>query len=251
MSTTQTWISDRYIKTAGFVAELGMPVLELLTPQRGEKILDLGCGDGRLTEKLVALGCDVIGIDASQEMINTAQGRGLNVRLMDARYLTFAEQFDAVFSNAALHWIKEAHLVIASVWQVLKAGGRFVGEFGGGHNVAKVRAVLHQSMAKRGINAQDIDPWYFPSRGEYKHNLERQGFEVNYIELIPRPTPISTDLVVWMENFTESFTKVLPAEEQQPFLYEVQEALRPELCNEQGEWSVDYVRLRFAASKPA
>ena len=108
-----------------------MPVVEWLNPQAGERILDLGCGDGALTLKLKALGCEVVGVDSSPELVHVAQALGLDARLMDGQNLQFKAEFDAVLTNAALHWMKQPDAVIQGVGQALKPGGRFVGEFGG------------------------------------------------------------------------------------------------------------------------
>ncbi len=251
MANLQTWNPEGYVTNAGFVAELGRPVVDLLNPMPEERILDLGCGDGRLTEKLVAIGCQVVGVDTSVELIEAAQARGLDAQMMDGRYLTFNNEFDAVFTNAALHWIKEADAVVKGVWQSLKSGGRFVGEFGGVHNVATVRQALHQALNARGLDAAAADPWYFPAPAEYKERLTSQGFMVSYIELIPRPTPLPGDIVGWLETFCQAFTKRLPVDQHDDFLNEVREIVRPTLCNKDGQWTADYVRLRFAASKPA
>lgn len=248
--TKQTWNPERYAKHAGFVATLGMPVVELLNPQPGERILDLGCGDGALTLKLVEMGCDVVGIDGSAEQIAAAQAHGLNARVMDGQALTFEPEFDAVFSNATLHWLKEADATIYGVWRALKPGGRFVAEFGGGDNVSQIRAALHTALRKRYIDPETVDPWYFPSPEAYRSKLEAHGFRVDSIQLIPRPTPLPGDLIPWLETFGESFTNALPVEARQDFLIEVRESLRPQLCDSTGNWTADYVRLRFAATKP-
>ena len=250
MQHTQTWHPDRYANNAGFVAELGLPVVDLLDPQPGEHILDLGCGDGVLTEKLAALGCAVIGVDFSAEQIAAAQGRGLNARVVDAHSLNFTSQFDAVFSNAALHWMKHPQAVIAGVWRALKAGGRFVGELGGQGNVATVRNALHRALKQRGLDPTAYDPWFFPAPAEYQHMLTAQGFEVTFMELIPRPTPLPGDISGWLETFGESFIFALPLAARAEFINEIREAIRPQLCDSQGHWTVDYVRLRFAAHKP-
>ncbi|MGE3317048.1 MAG: methyltransferase domain-containing protein [Planctomycetaceae bacterium] len=244
----QHWDPNRYARNAGFVAELGMPVVELLDPKPGERILDLGCGDGVLTAKLQALGCDVVGVDASADQIEAAKARGLDARVVDATALPFNREFDAVFSNAVLHWIKRPDDVIAGVARGLRPGGRFVGEFGGSTNVAAVVGALTTALARRGFDAASINPWYFPTPDEYRTKLEAKGFEVRHIELFPRPTPIPGNVIDWLETFGETFTKALPEQERAPFLAEVQEALRPKLCDADGKWTVDYVRLRFAAT---
>jgi trans-aconitate methyltransferase len=248
--TAQMWYPERYIRNAGFVAQLGLPVVELLDPQPGEQVLDLGCGDGWLTEKLVEAGCQVVGVDSSAEQITAAQARRLEAYVMDGRQLTFNEAFDAVFSNAALHLMKQPEPVIRGVWRALKPGGRFVGEFGGHGNVIKIMTALHQGLARRGVDSETAHPWYFPTPEAYQELLETQGFQVTYIALIPRPTPLPGDMIGWLETFAESFIFSLPEPERRAYLEEVQEQVRPYLCDAEGRWQADYVRLRFAAVKP-
>ena len=243
----QSWDPERYARNARFVAELGLPVVDLLAPRPGERILDLGCGDGVLTEKLVELGCEVVGVDFSPEQIEAARHRGLNARVADGQQLAFVREFDAVFSNAALHWMKRPDDVIAGVSRALRPGGRFVGEFGGAGNVALIERALTEALALRGIDAAAFHPWYFPSPDEYRAKLEAHGFEVRHIELFPRPTPLPGSMTDWLETFAESFARGVAPPERPAFLAGVQDALRPRRCDESGRWTVDYVRLRFAA----
>lgn len=249
MNTQQTWDPERYARNARFVADLGAPVLELLAPQAGERILDLGCGDGALTAKLAAMGCDVVGVDASAPQIAAAQKLGLNARVMSGEALEFENEFDAVFSNAALHWMRDAAKVIAGVHRGLRPGGRFVAELGGHGCVAKIRRALVEGLNRRGFDGASASPWYFPMVEEYSQELTRGGFSVSYIALIPRPTPLPGDITGWLETFAESFTSVLPPEDRPAYIAEVREALRPELCDSEGRWTADYTRLRFAATK--
>jgi SAM-dependent methyltransferase len=223
---TQTWKADRYAHNARFVADLGAPVLAFLAPQPGEKILDLGCGDGALTEKLVATGADVVGVDASAAMVEAARAKGLNAEVMDGGALTFDGVFDAVFSNAALHWMLDPNAVIAGVRRALKPGGRFVAEFGGHGNVAAITVALIAALERRGIDGQSRNPWF---------------------ELLPRPTPLPTDITGWLDTFGENFFRAVPAAERDAVKQEVVALLRPCLCDERGNWTADYVRLRFAA----
>ena len=250
MNARQTWDPDRYARNARFVSDLGMPVVELLAPKPGERILDLGCGDGALTEKLVAMGCTVVGVDGSAPQIVAAGARGLDCRVMDGEHLTFDGEFDAVFSNAALHWMKHADAVIAGVWRALKPGGRFVAECGGHGCVATIERALVTALDRRGIDGAHVNPWYFPTTEDYGARLQAQGFRVDFIALIPRPTPLPGDITGWLETFAESFTAVLPAAERAAFIAEVRDAVRPSLCDAEGNWTADYVRLRFAATKP-
>lgn len=250
-ATRQTWNPHLYSEHGRFVSDLGQQVVELLAPRPAERILDLGCGDGALTQKLADSGCRVTGVDASAEMVAAAQSRGLDACMMDARGLPFEQTFDAVFTNAALHWIKQPDEVIAGVWRALRPGGRFVGECGGHGNVVTIVAALESAIAKRGVNATTVNPWYFPGDEEYRWRLETRGFSVNTIELFPRPTPLPGDIVGWLETFAQSFTAVLPVSERDAFLREVAALCRPKLCDAEGRWTADYVRLRFAATKPS
>ena len=250
-TTAQTWDPERYARNARFVSDLGAPVVELLAPRPGERILDLGCGDGALTEKLVDLGCRVVGVDASAPQIAAARARGLDARVASGEGLDFDDEFDAVFSNAALHWMKRADLVIDGAWRALAPGGRFVAECGGDGCVATIVAALSAALERRGRDARAANPWYFPTVADYRARLEARGFVVTSIALIPRPTPLPGDVTGWLETFAESFSSVLPEGERAAFLAEVQDALRPDLCDDEGRWTADYVRLRFAATKPA
>jgi SAM-dependent methyltransferase len=250
MTPVQTWDPERYARNARFVADLGAPVVELLAPRAGERILDLGCGDGVLTAKLAAMGCEVVGVDGSAAQVDAAQKLGLDARVMDGEKLSFAGEFDAVFSNAALHWMRNPDAVIAGAWRALRPGGRFVAEFGGHGCVAKIKKALVDALDRRGIDGDGAVPWYFPTVEEYSAKLKVAGFSINYIALIPRPTPLPGDVTGWLETFAESFTACLPSSERPAFISEVQEALRPLLCDEKGKWTADYVRLRFAAVRP-
>lgn len=243
----QSWDPKRYAQNARFVAELGAPVVELLAPRAGERILDLGCGDGVLTEALKNLGCEVVGVDASAEQIAAARRRGLDARVVDGESLPFDGEFDAVFSNAALHWMKQADAVIAGVKRALRPGGRFVGEFGGAGNVARVEAGIEAALRRRGIDPAPLDPWYFPTPEEYGAKLRAQGFTVESIALIDRPTDLPGSLTDWLETFAEPFVLALPPADRDAFRLEVQESVRPDLCDTNGRWKADYVRLRFAA----
>ena len=249
MSQPQSWDPERYARNARFVSDLGAPVVELLRPMPGERILDLGCGDGALTEKLVELGCEVVGVDGSAEQVEGARARGLDARVMNGEELAFDSEFDAVFSNAAMHWMRRADSVIAGVRRALRAGGRFVAEFGGHGCVRTIASALEAALDRRGIDGKGRNPWYFPTDVDYRQRLEAGGFRVDSIALIPRPTPLPGDVGGWLETFAESFISALPPAERPAFLAEVTEVLRPKLCDAAGQWTADYVRLRFAARK--
>jgi trans-aconitate methyltransferase len=245
----QSWDPERYARNARFVADLGMPVVELLAPRPGERILDLGCGDGALTAKLVELGCRVVAVDSSAEQIQAARKRDLAASVMDGERLSFSDEFDAVFSNAALHWMKRADDVIAGVHRALKPGGRFVGECGGAGCVQTIRRALVTALNRRGVDGESRVPWYFPTPGDYATRLEAAGFRVDSIALIPRPTPLPGDVVGWLETFGENFTNALPAEARVEYLQEVRSELEPKLRDASGTWVADYIRLRFVATK--
>jgi trans-aconitate methyltransferase len=249
MSQATSWNPESYAKNARFVSDLGQPLLQLLDAQPGELILDLGCGDGALTEKIAGYGCAVIGIDASFPQLKAARERSLNAVMMDGHQLCFQRRFDAVFTNAALHWMKQPETVVAGVANSLKAGGRFIGEFGGKGNVAKIRSALHVALRRRAIDPTSIDPWYYPSPEEYSELLSKAGFIVTYIELIPRPTKLPGDILDWLEVFAQPFTQAVPEPERARFLQEVRTELATCLRDDAGNWFADYVRLRFKATK--
>jgi SAM-dependent methyltransferase len=244
----QVWQAEQYSEHAHFVPALGQPVLELLSPTAGQRILDLGCGDGVLTQKIALTGASVVGVDPSSDMITAARKLGLDARLLDGLNLPFTREFDAVFSNAALHWMKsDPDAVIAGVARALKPGGRFVAEMGGHGCVAAITVAIVAVMGRRGIDVKGAIPWYFPTVEEYCPRLKRGGFYVDYIELIPRPTPLPTDMAGWLEVFAAAFFSRLSSAQRAAARDEVVDLLRPVLCDSQGRWTGDYIRLRFAA----
>ena len=234
MSSGQTWDPAVYARNARFVSHLGGPVLELLAPRAGERILDLGCGDGALTRRLVDLGCHVVAVDSSAPQVEAAKALGLDARVMDAEGLPFSEEFDAVFSNAVLHWIKRADPMIAAVHRALTPRGRFVAECGGFGCVDQIRIALVSAMNRRGIDGDALVPWYFPTPADYGARLEQAGFRVDSIALIPRPTPLPGDIVGWLETFAHSFLKALPETSRAAYLDEVRDALEPQLRDSDG-----------------
>ena len=248
-NTNQSWDPDAYARNARFVSDLGAPVVDLLAPQAGERILDLGCGDGALTATLAAMGCNVVGVDSSAPQVEACRRLGLDARVADGERLGFDAEFDAVFSNAAIHWMKPVDDVIAGVWRALRPGGRFVAEFGGHGCVETIKRALLDALRRRGIDGAAFNPWYFPTVEDYSARLARRGFAVRYIALIPRPTPLPTEINGWLETFAQSFMAPLEKRDRAAFIDDVRESLRPKLCGGDGRWFADYVRLRFAADK--
>ncbi|MFZ1415200.1 MAG: methyltransferase domain-containing protein [Defluviicoccus sp.] len=244
---SQIWSADAYAENAAYVPALGADVLALLDPRPGERILDLGCGDGVLSERIAAAGAQVIGVDASADMVAAARRRGVDARVMDGHALGFSSAFDAVFSNAALHWMKEPDRVLEGVRRALCPSGRFVGEMGGLGNVAAVRAALCRALEEDGIDAAQLDPWYFPSAEEYRRRLEAAGFTVETIALFPRPTVLPTGIEGWLDTFAAPFLNAVPAASRPRLRARIVELATPRLKAADGSWRADYVRLRFQA----
>ncbi|MEM9043217.1 MAG: methyltransferase domain-containing protein [Pseudomonadota bacterium] len=242
------WSAADYAKNARFVSDLGAPVLALLDPQPGESILDLGCGDGALTKRLVEAGAIVRGVDASPDMIAKAQAEGLDAEVMDAHDLSLDGPFDAVFSNAAMHWMTKPDLVIEGIARCLRPGGRLVAEFGGMGNVAAIRTAIIAVLARDyAVHTSLHEVWYFPSVAEHQARLENAGFEVAQIALIPRPTPITSDMQAWLRTLAAPALGLLPAEQRDAAAMRIQELLAPALQDGAGNWTADYIRLRFKA----
>src|SRR4051794_17173137 len=245
---TQTWSPADYRQNASFVPELGAPMIARLGPRPGERILDLGCGDGVLTAQIAESGATVVGIDASAEMVASARALGVDARIVDATALPFEAEFDAVFSNAALHWIHDADAVLTGVHRALKPGGRFIAEFGGHGNVAAVSVGVRSVLQARNIRFDW--PWYFPTATAYAPRLQAAGLVPKDLALIPRPTPLPTDMAGWLLTFGASLFAHVPEEARAVVTEEIVELLRPALRDERGVWILDYVRLRVVAAKP-
>ncbi len=250
---SNTWDADAYDGSHAFVYEYGAALLELLSPTEGERILDLGCGTGHLTAEIAAVGADVVGLDSAAEMIAEARESYPDLEFVhgDARSMAFDEPFDAVFSNAALHWIpdRDQNAVLASVREALEPGGRFVGELGGAGNVEAIASAALEELDRRGYEGEH--PWYFPSVGEYGSRLEAHDLEVRYARLFDRPTELDDGedgLRRWLEMFGDGLLEPVPADERESVIDDVEARLRPSLFAD-GTWTADYRRLRFVAVK--
>ena len=241
----QTWNPATYAQNARFVSDLGEPLIELLAPAAGERILDLGCGDGALTAKLAALGCVVVGVDASEAQVRATHARGLRSVVCQVEALPFVERFDAVFSNAVLHWVRDQHAALECIARALRPGGRFVAEFGGFGCVDHIRRALHEAVRHRGVDPLAIDPWYFPTDDEYGALLHEHGFAVETLSLFARPTPLPGEMSAWLETFAQPFLAAIAGEEKASVVDEVTERVKPVLFQDKRGWTADYVRLRL------
>jgi precorrin-6B methylase 2 len=238
----QVWDAERYRADAGFVADLGAEALALLDPRPGERVLDLGCGDGRLTARI---GAQVTGLEPDPSMAAAARALGLRVLEQDAHDPFGEAAYDAVFSNAALHWMRDPARVLAHVFRALRPGGRFVAEQGGFGNVAAVQTALNAARAARGLAA--VHPWDFPSVPRAVGRLSAAGFTVDSCVLVPRPTPLPGGMAGWLRSFAAPF--LAGVADPAGCLAEV-EARLAALHDPQAGWIADYVRLRFAARRP-
>jgi SAM-dependent methyltransferase len=247
---TQNWDPQAYGENGAFVHELAGGVLEWLAAQPGERILDLGCGDGQLTERIVATGATVVGVDASPQMVAAAQARGIAADEASAESLPYANgTFDAVFSNAALHWVRDQDAMLAEVHRVLKPGCRFVAEMGGQGNIAAIRVALAAVLERHGFGSREDGVNYFPTPEGYRRRLIRHGFAVQRIALIPRPTPLpASGMTAWLRTFRSGVLEGLPEPVRTTVVEETAALLAPALRDEEGNWVADYVRLRFIAT---
>lgn len=246
----QRWDADLYDAKHGFVTEHGRGLLDLLSPQPGERVLDLGCGTGDLAAAIAGRGATVVGLDASADMLTTAQEKYPDISFVqgDAAHFTLRDPFDAVFSNAALHWVPEADAAVRSIARVLRPGGRFVAEFGGRGNIRSIVDAVRR--AAREVVGHDIrHRWYFPSVGEYAGLLERHGLEVRFAALFDRPTPLADSdrgLRTWLTMFWADLLSEVPADRRDAVIARAEDLARPALFRD-GSWIADYRRLRVVA----
>ncbi len=246
----QIWDPQAYEKNGAFVPGLATGVLEWLDAKPGERVLDLGCGDGQLTRRIAATGASVTGVDSSPSMVEAARARGVAAEVGHAETLPFADRsFDAVFSNAALHWVHDQDAMMEQVYRVLKPGGRFVAEMGGHGNIAAIRVAFMAVLNRHGLAERELEENYYPTPEEYARRLAAHGFAVERMELIPRPTPLSAGMDAWFRTFRRGVLASLAEHERDAVVDETVALLAPALRDAEGNWTADYVRLRFAARR--
>jgi SAM-dependent methyltransferase len=249
MDMTQVWDPHLYGVNGAFVHQMAGGVLEWLAPRDGEAILDLGCGDGQLTQRIAASGARVVGVDASAEMAEAARARGVQASVADAAALPFEDAaFDAVFSNAVLHWVRDQDGMMGEVRRVLRPGGRFVAEMGGHGNIAAIHVALKAVLARHGYEEREMGVNYYPTAEAYTRRLERHGFRIAQMALIPRPTPLPGGMEGWLRTFRSGVIDGLPAQLRATVVEETAKLLASALRDEDGNWIADYVRLRFVAT---
>ena len=258
VNAASRWSAKDYAQTGAFVPALGAAALQLLDPRPGELILDVGCGDGVLTERIVEAGARVIGIDSSAEMIEAARARGIHAFVADAEALGSDQQvqrfgrFDAAFSNAALHWMLDPDAVANGIHAVLGSGGRFVGEMGGAGNIATLRAGIREEAIGRGYPLPAEDPQWYPTIEEFTSVYRRAGFSDVEARLVDRPTDLAAGIQGWLRAFRSGLFDVamVPESERDEIGEAIERRLAPSLRRADGSYFADYVRLRFAMRKP-
>jgi SAM-dependent methyltransferase len=254
VNTASRWSPADYARNAAFVPALGDAVLGLLAPRPGELILDVDCGDGVLTARIAAAGANVIGLDSSSEMVEAARARGIDAFVADAEAMDLERfgQFDAVFSNAALHWMLDPDAVATGIFAALKAGGRFVGEMGGEGNLATLRRGLRDELTERGYRMPEQDPAWYASVEEFTRLYCVAGFSEIRGELLARPTPLPGGIADWVRTFRAGLLDMamVPEWERNDLASAVEARVAPALRQADGSFCADYVRLRFSMRKP-
>ena len=243
-ASTSKWDPADYARVGGFVARLGAAALDLLEPKPGERILDVGCGDGTLTRQIAERGATVVGIDNSPEMVAAARAKGVDALLLDVADMSFAAEFDAAFSNATLHWVLEKQKAARAIFYALKPGGRFAGEMGGEGNIARLRDALDEELIIRGYQPPvDASNWY-ASPQEFADIYEAAGFDQIDARSIERPTVIEHGITEWVTTFRRGWLDRAQVPEGER--HEIGTAVADRV----GSNVADYVRLRFIMRKP-
>ncbi|MEH7116989.1 methyltransferase domain-containing protein [Neobacillus vireti] len=250
---SNTWNANLYDSKHSFVSMYGESLIELLAPKKGERILDLGCGTGDLAKQLSDYGSEITGVDQSEKMIEQARRKYPEIKFIvqDATKLTFHREFDAVFSNAALHWIKQPMQTLTCIYNSLKQGGRFVAEFGGKGNVKAISdAVIYQIEEEGFTFNMDLFPWFFSSIAEYSSLMEQAGFRVTLAQHFDRPTPLDGEGAIknWIEMFGSSMLAVVPDNKKADIIAKVENNLK-EVLYRDGKWIGDYKRIRVIGFK--
>lgn len=252
-ASTSKWDAGDYACVGSFVPELGAAALDLLDPRPGERILDVGCGDGTLSVKIIERGAEVVGVDSSPELVEAARAAGVYAELMDAADMDFERQFDAAFSNAALHWMLDKERVAAAIFEALHLGGRFAGEMGGDGNIAILRAGIRAELQERGYPVPAQDPQWYPSAAEFCAVYQSAGFTGVEASIIPRETKLASGIAEWVKTFRAGWLDAaqVPEADRDAVGAAIERRLEPQLRRPDGTWFADYVRLRFIMRKPS
>lgn len=233
------YAENAYAENASFVSQFGDDVLMLLNPVSGEHILDLGCGNVELAEKIAAKGCKVTAIESSKEMANAAQEKGLNAYVMSGEDMNFETEFHAIFFNAALHWMKSSDKVLENVFNAIKINGRFCAKMGGSGNVQTIIMQIYTGLDRRGLNGDDYNPWYFPSKEYYAYQLEKTGFQIDFMEQFERLTKLTIDVAGWIKTFAKLFLNDISASQSEDFIQDINQAIADTLQDKNGTWYAD------------
>jgi len=254
VSQPAAWNPELYQSSHSFVWQYGRDLLALLDAQPGERILDVGCGTGQLTAEIARSGAEVMGIDTSSAMVAAARQNSPQLRfeVADVTALAFESEFDAVVSNAALHWVCDQQAAIACIARALKPRGRFVFEMGGHGNLHNLLDAIYRALRQIGaVNPEHLLPWSFPTVGEYASLIEANGLEVNFAVLFDRPTPLEggeRGLRSWLKMFGGFAMNAIAQGQSDEFLRLTQQFAAPALFHD-GVWTIDYRRLRMVAVK--
>jgi SAM-dependent methyltransferase len=248
-SKEKEWFNDSQAQKLRFISDLGLGVIDWLEPIQGDRVLDLGCGDGVLAERIANRGCEVVGVDSDDYLVGLSRDKGIETYLLNGLDMTFQNEFTAVFSNDSLHTFVDQPEILKPINRALKEDGRFVGELGGFGNLAAIISTLRAIALERKLDETMAHPWLFPTVEEYSNLLESCGFRVDRIITFARPTVLPLDLREWLEITFELYFNQLDPAKRQDALDLVVNALEPVMCDSHGNWLPDFVRLRFSAVK--